>query len=401
MKLTREEKLMLDGKFGKSVKKAIEILIALGKIYNAERMVRIGSAQISGISYKNIGDAGIEFLEEFLSDAKVRVKATINPCGMDTEKWKSLKISNKFAEKQFRIINLFKKIGVGIDCSCTPYLIGNKPGFNEHIAWSESSAIVYANSVLGARTNRESGISALAAAITGRTPMYGYHLDENRRANFLINVKCKLESISDFAALGYIVGNKIGNNIPYFRGIERVDWDKLKALGASMAASGAIALYHIENITPEAKIKNMLRSEFREITIESIDDAYIKLNSTRDREIDLVAIGCPHLSINEIEYIANLLKDKKVVTKLWLMTSRKTMELAMKRNLIERIVRSGAEVISDTCLLVMPIENLKIKTIATNSGKLSFYLPSYCNIDVRFGSIEKCIRSALTGVWDD
>ncbi len=400
LKLTKKEQEMLDGKGTASAKKAMEILVALGKIFDAERMVKISSAQISGVSYKNLGDAGREFLKEFSeSGAKVKILATLNPSGMDLKSWREMGISKKFAKKQIELIRIFGKMGVQASCTCTPYLIGNVPKFGEHISWSESSAVSYANSVLGARSNRESGISALCSAIAGVTPEYGYHLDENRKAKFRVNVKTKPKKDSDFSALGYIVGKKVKNGVPYFRGIRNASFENLKFLGAAMAASGAVALYHVEGITPEAKKKNMLSESFEEIEIENLDEGYDALNS-KVNEIDLVAIGCPHASLSELNEIAKNLKGKKVKTKLWVMTSRKIKEIAEKRGLIRKIEASGTKVFADTCMVVSPIEDLGFKTVATNSGKAAFYLPSYCGMKVRFGSLEKCISAAVTGKWN-
>jgi hypothetical protein len=396
---------MLDGKEGETIRKAMEILVALGKIFKANRMLKITSAQVSGVSYKNLGDAGMEFLEEFLMNEKVKVKVltTLNPAGIDLKEWKRMNISEKFAMKQLELIKIFENVGIFPTCTCTPYLIGNSPMFGEHISWSESSAVSYANSVLGARTNRESGISALCSALTGLTPEYGYHLDENRKANFIVNVKAKLEKNSDFGALGYLVGREVQQGVPYFKGIKRATSENLKFLGASLASSGAVALYHIEGITLEAKKEGekIFAENFKEITIENLDDGYDALNfSSNVEEIDLVAIGCPHASIEELKEIAELLKGNKVKSELWILTSRRIKEIAEKENLVKKIEKSNAKVLADTCMVVSPIEELGFKTIATNSGKAAFYLPSYCNAKVRFGSLEKCINAAIEGRWN-
>jgi len=426
MELTGQEQLMLDGEQGEGVQKAMEILLALGRIYKAKRLIPVKSAQIAGVSYKNLGLAGLEFLEDWAAKgAKVRIPATLNPAGIDIENWKELGIPEDFAEKQIRVIEAYKGMGVQPSCTCTPYLAGNLPKFGDHLAWSESSAVSYANSVIGARTNREGGPSALAAAITGLTPEYGLHLDENRKANILIRVECKLESIADFGALGYIVGKEKGNSIPYFRCIMKANSDQLKSLGAAMAASGTVALYHVEGITPEAKHGNVLNGSVEQVngsveqvngsveqvngsveqlTIESLDEGYDALNSDVE-EIDLVAIGCPHASLNELEKIAYLLNGKKIKSELWITTSREIRETATA-DILERIESSGARVIADTCMVVAPIEELdfktktKMKTMATNAGKAAFYAPSHCGLKVRFGCLKECIKAAVSGRWN-
>lgn len=404
MELTKEEQSMLDGEEGEGVQKAMEILLALGKIYDAGRFIPVKSAQVAGVSYKNLGDAGLEFLEDWANKgAKVRIPTTLNPAGIDIENWKRLGISKEFAEKQIRVIEAYKRMGIQPSCTCTPYLAGNLPKQGEHVAWSESSAVSYANSVIGARTNREGGPSALAAAITGRTPAYGIHLDENRKPNLLVEVKCDLNSISDFGALGYIIGKEKGNSIPYFKGIMEADSDSLKGLGAAMAASGAVALYYVEGITPEVKF-NSLRSfsaaklpigTTPEIfTLETLQEGYEALNSNAT-EIDLVAIGCPHASLNELKRISQLLDGKKIKSELWITTSRKVMAAAD----IKKIEASGAKVIADTCMIVAPVEELGFKTMATNAGKAAFYAPSHCGMSTRFGNLKQCINAAITGKW--
>ncbi|MBU4266756.1 MAG: aconitase X catalytic domain-containing protein [Candidatus Altiarchaeota archaeon] len=401
MELTKEEQSMLDGEEGEGVQKAVEILLALGKIYDAGRFIPVSSAQVAGVSYKNLGDAGLEFLEDWANKgAKVRIPTTLNPAGIDIENWKKLGISDEFAQKQIRVIEAYKSMGIQPSCTCTPYLAGNLPKQGEHVAWSESSAVSYANSVIGARTNREGGPSALAAAIAGRTPEYGLHLDEDREPNLLVEVKCELNSISDFGALGYIIGKEAGNSIPYFKGIKQADSDSLKSLGAAMAASGAVALYHVEGITPEAKLGTTSTGELgttpETLTIENLDDGYKSLNSDA-QDIDLIAIGCPHASLNELKKISNLLDGKKIKSELWITTSRKIMLAA--GNEVAKIESSGAKVVADTCMIVAPVEELGFKTMATNAGKAAFYAPSHCNLNVRFGTLEQCINAAITGKW--
>jgi len=391
---------MLSGKEGVGVHKAMEILVALGDIYGAEKMVAIKSAQVSGVSYKNLGDAGLGFLQDWAAKgAHVRVPTTMNPAGIDIEIWKRLGISKEFAEKQIELLEAYKSMGVSSTCTCAPYLIGNVPKFGEHLAWSESSAVCYANSVLGARTNREGGPSALAAAIAGVTPMYGLHLDEMRKANLVIDVECELADYADYGALGCIVGKKAGNSVPYFhfKKNKRIDGDSLKTLGATMAATGSVALYHAHGVTPEAIRRNMLAKDAENLIVKDLSEGYEALNS-KVQDIDFVAIGCPHASLQELEVIARLLKGKKVKSGLWITTARKTKQAAA--HLVKEIENSGAHVVADTCMIVAPIEELGFKSMATNAGKAAFYAPSHCGMKVRFGSLEKCINAAVTGEWN-
>lgn len=401
MILTKEEEKMFNGEMGEGIQKAMEIIVALGKIYGARNLIKIKGAHISGVSYKNLGDEGLEFLEEFANKGvKVSVESTLNPAGVDLDSWEKLGFRKDFAEKQLRIIKAYEKMGVKLTCTCTPYLVGNKPSFGDHVSWGESSAIIYVNSILGARTNRESGISALASAIIGRTANYGLHLDENRFADYKIEVKCEVNGISDYGALGYIIGKKIGSKIPYIVGLNNPSLEELKALGAAMAASGAIGLFHIEGVTPEVKNRKMLKEDFEKIEIESLKEAYEALNM-EICEIDLVSIGCPHASLNELMEVTTLIKGKKIKSELWITTSRYIYHKAEELNLIKEIEDSGGRVIKDTCVIVAPIENLGFKTLATNSGKMALLAPLHSKLKIRFGNLNQCIKAALEGMWSD
>jgi len=390
MYLTKEQEKMLEGEEGEVVEKLMRLLVRLGDIYNADRMIPVGSVQVSGVSYKSIGDPGLEFLEDFASKGvKVKVLTYLNPAGMDLENWKEMGISADFAEKQNRIIKAFKKMGIVITATCTPYLAGNLPRFREHIAWSESSAVSFSNSVIGARTNREGGPSALAAAICGFTPNYGLHLDENRKPDFVIDVKADLKFNADFGAMGYFVGSAVKNKIPYFRGIKEANTDNLKALGAAMAASGAVALYHVENMTPEAHLMDTEGLERIEFGNEELKETYEKLNT--GEEADVVILGCPHASLREIAEVAGRVKGKTLRKPLWICTSRAMKETAERMGLLETIEKAGGKIVADTCMVVSPIEKL-FKTTAVNSGKAAHYLPGFCKQKVVFGNINDLLE---------
>src|SRR3989337_1337675 len=277
MNLTKEEEKMLSGEEGYAVRKSMEILVALGDIYGAEQLIKVGSGQVAGVSYHNLGDAGLEFLNELAKDGKVKVLTTLNPAGMDLENWRQLGISPEFAEKQNLVINAFKKMGILISCTCTPYLIGTLPLYGEHIAWSESSAVTFANSVLGARTNREGGPSALAAAFVGKTPNYGLHLDENRVPDVHVQVNAELAKLSDWGALGYAIGRKAENKIPYITGIKAAELDELKSFCASVVTYGAKPLFYIKGVTPAAE-KHQPPKEKVTIEDKDIKEAYENIN---------------------------------------------------------------------------------------------------------------------------
>lgn len=390
MELTKEQEKMLKGEYGEVIERQMRLLVRLGDIYKADRMIDTGSAQVAGVSYKSIGDPGLEFLEDLAEKgAKVRVLTFLNPAGMDMEDWEKIGFPKDFAEKQKKIINAFGKMGIVISSTCTPYLAGNLPRFREHIAWSESSAVSFANSVIGARTNREGGPSALASAICGFTPNYGLHLDENRKPDVLVKVDAKLEFNSDFGALGYYLGKEVKNKIPYFTGIKRAGTDQLKALGAAMAASGAVALYHAEGLTPEAHLMGTEGLEKIEVGVKEVKEAYEKLNS--GKEPDLVVFGCPHASLREIITIAEKVNGKKLKKPLWICTSRMMKDAAEKMGLTKIIEKSGGKILADTCMVVSPLEQMGFKTTAVNSGKAANYLPGFCKQNVVFKNIDDLI----------
>ena len=403
MHLTVEERAMLAGEHGPALQKAMEIIVALGTIYGAAELVPVTSVQVAGVSYKNLGQAGLDFLREWAAQgARVRVPTTLNPAGMDLRAWRELGFPQTFARQQLAVVEAYRAMGISPTCSCTPYLVGNVPGFGEHVAWAESSAVSFANSVLGARTNREGGPSALAAALTGRTAAYGLHLDENRRARYLVDVRCPLRSEADFGALGYLVGKMVRNAVPYFR-LSTLPSPPpltlpLKTLGAAMAASGAVALYHVEGVTPEAQRGEMLAPDAERVIIEDLSPAYAALNAPVE-QIDLVSIGCPHASLDEIAEVARAVDDRRLRAALWITTARQIKDRAAEAGYVATIEAAGGRVVADTCLVVAPMDALGFRTLATNSAKMAFYTPSHSGLQVRFGPLEQCLDAALTGRW--
>lgn len=391
MHLTNAEERIRSGENGEVLERMFRLLVQLGDIYGADRMIPVSSAQVAGVSYKSIGDPGVEFLEDYAAkDAKVKIVTFLNPAGMDIEDWQKLNIPQGFAEKQLRIMSAFKKMGIVVSATCTPYLAGNLPRFREHIAWSESSAISFSNSVIGARTNREGGPSALAAALCGVTPNYGLHLDENRKPQMLVEVNAKLEDNADFGALGYVVGKQVKNKIPYFKGIKHADTDQLKALGAAMAASGAVALYHAEDLTPEADLMETKGLEKLTVSDKDIEETFSKLST--GREPDIVILGCPHSSLKEIMTVARKLEGKKLKKPLWVCTSRMVKEAANRMGFTQTIEAAGGKVVADTCMVVSPIEDMGYKTTAVNSGKAANYLPGFCKQNVIFGRLDTILE---------
>jgi predicted aconitase len=387
MYLSPDEEKMLAGKNGETLQKMLELLVALGKVFGAERLVKIRSAQVSGASYKTIGEYGLAWLSSL--DARAVVPAVLNPIGMPRGRWQEMGIEPAFAARQQAVIAAYERLGVNLECTCTPYYL-HETIFGDHLAWSESSAVSYANSVIGARTNREGGPGALAAALVGKTPCYGLHLDKNRTPDVVIEVKSdeKDWGIARYGALGYHAGKLVGNKIPYFLGITP-DHDQLKALGAAMAATGAVALYHVNDVTPEAKKNQFNISGLEVIRIEpaEIDRLF------SDIPVDAVAVGCPHCSPAELVNIARLLKGKTVIKPLYVFASQGVIDNNMLT--VNAIEKSGARVFADTCMVVSPVME-RYPAIMVNSGKAFSYVPDMCGAVARIGSIEECVAVATS-----
>ncbi len=396
MRLEPIEKDMLEGKHGKSAQKSMEILTTLGEIFGAECMVDVHGVQIAGVSYANLGEAGLEFLNEMAEDGKVRVLTTLNPAGMDRENWRALGIDEEFAKNQNRAIDTFAKMGIITTCSCTPYLIGNAPHYGQHIAWAESSAVCYSNSVIGARTNREGGPSALAAALTGKTPKYGYHLDENRHGQILFEINAPVKGTDEFGVLGKLIGDKLvelGKKIPYIAGIPSATVEELKSFCASVATYGGTALFHMEGITPEYNKYTKPSEIVIEINQDDLDKTRTELIDD-DLEIDFVSLGCPHASIHEIAKIAKLLEGKKVKKEFWITTARPTKRIADEAGYSKIIEDAGAKFAADTCCVVAPIKG-RFKGIMVDSAKACYYGRAKNKFKVKIGSTEQCVEEAI------
>ncbi|MFW9957469.1 MAG: aconitase X [Candidatus Odinarchaeota archaeon] len=393
LELTIEEKKMLKGKQGKATRKAMEIVVALGEIYGAKRLIPVSSVQIAGVSYDNLGEAGLEYLNEMAEDGQTRVLTTLNPAGMDMVEWKKHGISEDFAEKQQRVVDAFEKMGVVTTCTCTPYLMGNLPHYGEHIAWAESSAVCFANSVIGAYTNREGGPSALAAALTGVTAEYGFHLDENRVAQVKYEVLADLMSTDDFGLLGQVIGNRTGKQIPYITGIGNATTDELKSFCASVATYGGIAIFHMEKVTPN---RTPIPEKTEIVTEEDLNKARAELDD-KEANIDFISVGCPHASIKEIAKIADMLKGKKVTEgkTVWITTAKPTKDLAIKMGYYDQIEKAGAYLVADACCAVAPLKG-RFTGLMTDSAKACYYARGKNKFKTEIRTVEECIKEAVS-----
>ena len=415
MELTADQKAMLDGGRGKGARKAMEILVAYGNVYASKRMVPVRSVHIAG-NFPVMMDEGVEWLEELARDGtRVQTYTTKNPEMFDFEQADELRIPMAYQVRQKRIHEALKSLGVTLTYSCHHYLVGNVPRFGEHIAWASSGSQVFANSVIGARSNRDGDHAALAAAIVGAIPEWGLHLKENRKGEFVVDVKqLDLDSYgpADYKALGWFIGKNMGTRIPVFVNLPRdLHIEEIKGLLYTLTVTGATGLVHLVGITPEAET---LEAAFQgspapspEITPtqEDVDKAYLDVSSSSEEKVDMVIFGCPQCSIQEIQEIADILDDRKVHhdTRLWICTSAWVKTLCERMGLLERLQSSGARVVADIGAADGPHLYLRergVRVIAMNSARGSFYAHNIFGMDTWFGSTRECIDSAVSGKWE-
>lgn len=390
MHLTREEECIYDGERGWANQTCIRILVRLGELFGAEKLIPIDSAHVSGVSYKTLGDAPIEFLRTLAdAGARVKVRTTLNPQSLDSHYLRE-KLQKNLQEPQLDILRQFERMGLTQSLTCTPYYL-HRPARDSHHAWAESSAVVYANSVLGAWTNREGGPSALAAAIIGKTPDYGIHRTENRRPNVTVKVETKLRNETELGALGIFLGKTLGDKIPAIRGLPNTSNDDLKQLCAAIATTGMTNMFQLDSDTGT--------SGDQKIGVDSnqIKQTIEELSTASTTKPDLVFLGCPHCSLNEINRIAQFAEGKRVKagTEFWVCTSCHIRRTAAAY--VKKIEKTGGHVLDGVCTVVSWTEKLGIKTIMTNSAKTAYYAPTLNKAEPLLAPLEDCLKAAFKG----
>lgn len=398
MFLTQEEQEMLDGKYGKGTQLAMKIQVALGEVFNAERMAPVSRTHVA-LSNQ---EADLWFVEKMVdAGAKCRVSPTVNP-GFNLEYFQCITTISKEDEEMIkRTRQAYKEVGATLTFDCTPYLEKNIPRFGEITAYSESSATPFINSVYGARTNRESAQSALCAAITGRTPLYGFLLDENRAGQILVDVQANIKNDFDYQLLGYAVPKKLKFKTPVFVNLPTDPSPAaLMNLGAQLNTAGNVPMYHIVGVTPEAPTVEaafMGKDPERVITITEQD-----LEAVHDEitdpggPIDFALFGCPHFNIDQVAQVARLVEGRKLKVQLWIMTSSLTKELAKRMGYLETIQLAGGDIVDDTCMDQPCWEFLYGKKGVTDSPKCAYYTKRR-NMQFVIRKIEECIDAAMRG----
>jgi predicted aconitase len=414
LNLTTRDREMLDGVHGPAPQLAMSILVRMADVYGASDLMDISQAHIDSTIY--LGDATLEFAERLASlGARVAVPTSLNVSGVDECGWKDWAVTPEWAAKAARQMLAYEKMGALPTWTCAPYQTAMRPAFGQQIAWGESNAIAFANSVIGARTERYPDLLDICCAITGRVPAIGLHLSENRAGQLLLtlaDVPRALQQDSQFfAVLGHLVGTIAEDKIPVVDGIVvRPSEDELKAFSAAVASSGRVALFHIVGVTPEAPTREAAfqgREPGRRLIIDvaRLRAARAELTTADGRELDMVILGSPHFSVAEFRNLAPLVagrtKDPRV---RFLVTSSRFMkDEAARAGVLDPVVAFGAEITLDTCILASPMLPPAIKTLMTNSPKYAYYAPSLLNTRVTFGSLADCVRSAVEGrvVRDD
>jgi predicted aconitase len=408
--LTPQDHAMLNGEFGEATKMALRILATMANVYGATELLDIESAHIDGCLYH--GQSGLDFAERLVAGgAQVRVPTTLNVGAIDLMHPEQFLGSADLAQRSTQLMYAYQQMGCAPIWTCTPYQAMHRPAFGSQIAWAESNAIVFANSVLGARTNRYGDFIDICAALTGRAPAVGLHLTENRRGQIVFHLDGirpgLLHEDVFFPVLGYFIGAHSQNQIPVIVGLPPdTTEDQLKALGAAAASSGAVALFHAVGVTPEAPtladaLHNQPASAEHAVTMADIRATLNKLATVPDGRIGVVALGSPHFSLAEFEQLLPLVEQypPHPSVDFIVCTNRLALGALQKRGWLDRLKAVNVRLVVDTCVVVMPVVRQR-GTLMTNSGKFAHYTPGNIGLEVIFGSLEECVRSGAQGeVW--
>jgi predicted aconitase len=410
--LTKHDRQMLDGEHGDAARLAMSILVRMAEVYGAAEMMDVTQVHIDGCGF--LGEAGLEFAETLAArGGKVSVPTTLNMGPLDLQNWRQFGVPEEFAAKAIRQAKAYTDMGCIPTWTCAPYQGYLTPRFGQQIAWAESNAIVYANSVLGARTDWYGDYIDICAAITGRVPKHGLHLKCNRKGQVLLRLvdiePAVLREDTFYPILGHLLGSLVQDEIPVIEGLPvGATDDQLKALGAAAASSGAVALFHAIGVTPEA---NTMDEAFQGDTPERVIDIHLSdllaarsdLSTAKGgARLDWVVLGCPHFSFAEFRRLARLIEEVKPeslhpnVTFL-VVSNQTSYALLLRSGFSDVLTDFGVRITLDTCIFHSPIVRPDAKVIMTDSGKCAYYAPGELGLQVAFGSVADCVRSAVKG----
>ena len=406
--LSDSDRAMLRGDRGPAAKMAMSIVVRMAEVFRAPELMDISAAHIDSTIY--IGEAGLEFAERLAGmGARVAVPTTLNVSGLDEHHWQEWAVPADWARNAQRQMVAYQSMGAVPTWTCAPYQTEFKPAFGQQICWGESNAIAFANSIIGARTERYPDLLDICCAITARVPAYGLHLTENRAGEILlclVDVPPAIQRDDTFyPVLGHLMGKLAQDRIPVVDGltVQPTD-DQLKALGATAASSGTVALFHIVGVTPEAPTRDAAfqgkpPAQTIDVTIDALRAALRELTTAVGEQLDLVVLGSPHFSVAEFKQLAPLVAGRRTHPRVkFLVTSSRAMALLAKQSgYLDALEAFGGTVTVDTCILASPMLPPEIKTLMTNSGKYAYYAPGMLNTRVTFGSLVDCVESAVEG----
>jgi predicted aconitase len=406
--LSPKDHEMIRGDHGPATKTAMSIVARMAEVAGAKELLDISGAHIDSTVY--IGEAGLEFAERLASlGAKVAVPTTLNVSGLDEHHWREWAVPSDWARQAYRQMVAYQSMGTIPTWTCAPYQTEMRPSFGQQIAWGESNAIVFANAVLGARTERYPDLFDICCAITGRAPAIGLHLTENRAGEYLfrlIEIPEQLLRSDDFyPVFGNLIGKISLDKIPVIAGMTvHPDEDQLKAFGAAAASSGGVAMFHMIGITPEAPtleqaFQGKTPDRTTDITMEDLRESRRALTHTDDSRLHMVVLGSPHFSLAEYKRLALMLEGKRKHpdVKFLITSSRAMTQLAQRAGLLAPLEAFGAQITVDTCILTSPMLPAEIQSLMTNSAKFAYYAPGLLGRKIAFGSLEDCVNSAVAG----
>jgi len=407
MKLTARDEELLNGELGGAAKMAMHILVQLGEVMGANEMMDIEQVHVDGCIYES--EAHLDFAERLAAlGGRVILPTSLNATSLDLHNWEAWGVNTNWATKAQRMANAYLSMGCTPTWTCAPYQTEFVPKFGQQIAWAESNAIVFANSVIGARSNRYGDFTDICAALTGRVPKAGLHLAENRRGQILFELNnipgTLLNDDAFYPVLGHYLGKRTGDKIPVLQGLPRdTPQDALKALGAGAASSGGVALFHAIGVTPEAPTLEaaFVGNSYETVTVTLPDlvEARADLSSADGSQLDAVVLGSPHFSLQECLRLAELIQGQHVHSSVeCIVTTNRMVHAALEaRGALAILTHAGVRLCQDTCILLSPMLRQEIRVIMTNSAKYAYYTPNLLDRRVVFGSLRDCVASAVQG----
>ncbi len=410
--LTTDERETADGLHGEAPAMAMRIVADMSRIMGAERLVPVASAHIDGALYH--GDSGVHFGERLVAGrGRVAIPTTLNVGALDLLHPHRVRLGADRRAMALRLMQAYERLGCQPTWTCTPYQVGHRPARDTDVAWGESNAVVFVNSVLGARTNRYGDFLDICCAIVGRAPYYGLHVPAQRYARTVVQLHAVpamlMASDAFYPVLGTWLGMEFGNAIVAFEGLPpTVSEDQLKALGAAAASTGAVGMFHAVGVTPEAPTRwdacgGVPPERVIELTAERLWPARDRLTTAAGDSVDAVAVGSPHFSLDEFAALEQLLGARRLSLPFYVCTARQHLKVLESAGRLATLERAGVTVVADTCVVVTPILPEKGSVLMTNSGKFAHYGPANTGYDTVFGTLSDCVESAVAGrvVRDD